>query len=207
MRVGGDKFVPVDVRVISSTHKDLREEVRAGHFRKDLYYRLAVLRLNIPPLRKRTQDIPELLAPLLQRYKKPLSCITPGMFERIQSYHWPGNIRELNSVMESYLILLGDREKDDRLFLELFEEYEAPEAHPEGHPSMGRETTLYPPGAESREEKSSRTLTEHLEEYKLKLIRKTLHRCGNNKTLAAKKLGVSTNTLWRALKKGDGLFS
>jgi propionate catabolism operon transcriptional regulator len=207
MRVGGDKIVPVDVRVISSTHKDLRQEVRAGRFRKDLYYRLAVLRLNIPPLRRRLQDIPELLAPLLKRYKKPLSCITPAMFKRIQSYHWPGNIRELNSVMESYLILLGNRKSDDRLFIELFEEYEDPESLPGRQAATGKESTISPAGTPVDQESGSRSLMEQMEDHKRRLIRQTLHRCGNNKTLAAKKLGISTNTLWRALKKGQGLFS
>jgi propionate catabolism operon transcriptional regulator len=200
MRVGGDKIVPVDVRVISSTHKDLRREVQAGLFRKDLYYRLAVLRLNIPPLRRRLQDIPELLAPLLKRYKKPLSCITPAMFERIRSYHWPGNIRELNSVMESYLILLGGQGSDERLFLELFEEYGDPEGPSLRQPAMAKDATLFPDGGEGGEVNGSRTLAEQMEAHKRSLIRQTLHRCGNNKTLAAKKLGISTNTLWRALK-------
>lgn len=207
MRVGGDKIVPVDVRVISSTHKDLREEVRAGRFRQDLYYRLAVLRLSIPPLRRRMEDIPALLAPLLESYKKPLSCLTSGMLARIQSYHWPGNIRELNSLMESYLILLGHRQSDNRLFMELFETYEDPEDPADRPPSMGKETALATAGAETDEATRPRTLMENLENHKLKIIRQTLHRCGNNKTLAAKKLGISTNTLWRALKKGQGLFS
>lgn len=202
MRVGGDKIVPVDVRVISSTHKDLRQEVRAGRFRKDLYYRLAVLRLNIPPLRRRLQDIPELLAPLLKRYKKPSSCITPAMLERIQSYPWPGNIRELNSVMESYLILLGNQKSDDQLFMELFEEYEDPESLPGRQAATGKESPISAGGTPVDEENGSRRLTEQMEDHKRRLIRQTLHRCGNNKTLAAKKLGISTNTLWRALKKG-----
>ena len=203
MRVGGDKIVPVDVRIISSTHKDLREEVRAGCFRKDLYYRLAVLRLNMLPLGRRMLDIPELLTPLLKRYHKPLSCITPSMFELIQSYHWPGNIRELNSLMESYLILLGNRKSDDRLFNELFEEYRDSHGPVGRQPSAGRDFTPPPAYAETDEESGSRTLKEHLEDQKQKIIRQTLHRCGNNKTLVAKRLGISTNTLWRALKKTE----
>jgi propionate catabolism operon transcriptional regulator len=197
----------VDVRVISSTHKDLRREVQAGRFRKDLYYRLAVLRLNIPPLRRRLEDIPELLAPLLKRYKKPLSCITPAMFERIRSYHWPGNIRELKSLMESYLILLGSRGNDERLFLELFEEYGDPASPPVGPSKRAKDRTLSPAADARGDENDSRTLAEQMEDHKRNLIRQTLHRCGNNKTLAAKRLGISTNTLWRALKRGPGLFA
>jgi propionate catabolism operon transcriptional regulator len=153
------------------------------------------------------QDIPELLAPLLKRYKKPLSCITPAMFERIRAYHWPGNIRELNSLMESYLILLDRRENDEDLFIELLEEYGDPAGPSIGQPSIPIDAALSPAGSEIVEESRSRPLMEQMEDHKLKVIRQTLHRCGNNKTLAAKKLGISTNTLWRALKRGQGLFA
>lgn len=203
MRVGGDRIVPVNVRVISSTHKDLHAEVRAGCFREDLYYRLAVLRLSIPPLRQRMQDIPELLAPLLKRYKKPLSCLTPPMRERIKSYPWSGNIRELNALIESYLILLGHRQSNEGLFTELCEEYGGP----------GRPGAVQPPAAMKggafhaapgvKAEEGARSLPEHLEAHKLKIIRQTLQQCGNNRTLTAKRLGISTNTLWRALRKEE----
>lgn len=202
MRVGGDKIVPVNVRVISSTHKDLNQEVLKGRFRKDLYYRLAILRLNIPPLRQRMQDIPELLAPLLKNYQKQLSCITAAIFERIQSYDWPGNIRELNSMIESYLILLGNRRSDEGLFIELFEEYRDPGGLGGRPPSVGRYATPSVASALTDEENDARTLAELVEGHKLNIIRQTLQGCGNNKTLAAKSLGISTNTLWRALKKG-----
>jgi propionate catabolism operon transcriptional regulator len=122
------------------------------------------------------------------------------MFERIGSYHWPGNIRELKSVMESYLILLGGQGSDERLFLELFEEYGDPEGPSLRQPAMAKDATLFPDGGEGGEVNGSRTLAEQMEAHKRSLIRQTLHRCGNNKTLAAKKLGISTNTLWRALK-------
>jgi transcriptional regulator, propionate catabolism operon regulatory protein len=198
MRVGGDRIVPVDVRVISSTHKDLQEEVRAGRFRNDLYYRLAVLRLNIPPLRRRMQDIPELLMPLLARYGKPLSCMTPEILKMVQSYHWPGNIRELNSLMESYLILLSNRHADQRLFTELFKEYQASPG-PDSRPARaGKEATVAPVAAQA-DMQDGRTLPERVKDHKLKVIRQTLRGCGNNKALAAKILGISTNTLWRAL--------
>jgi propionate catabolism operon transcriptional regulator len=202
MRVGGDKIVPVDVRVISSTHKDLHKEMGAGRFRKDLFFRLAVLRLNIPPLRQRREDTPELLEPLLTAYKKPASCITPAMFDAIQSYHWPGNIRELNSLMESYLILLGHRKGDEDLFFELFEEYRGTHT---GSPPSSTDHHLMPPSktAECGRESDVATLAAQLEARKLQIVRETLQRCANNKTLAAKRLGISTNTLWRALKKGE----
>ena len=203
MRVGGDRIVPVDVRVISSTHKDLTGEVRAGRFRKDLYYRLAVLRLGLPPLRRRWEDVPDLLAPLLRQYRKAPACLTPGMRERIKSHTWPGNIREFNSLMESYLILLGDRQNDEHLFAELFEEYQRtgrpdnPHAAAEGQiPPLLAGVPVVDGGAPT-------SLMARLEKHKLNIIRQTLDGCGHNKTLAAKKLGISTNTLWRALRKAE----
>lgn len=204
MRVGGDRIVPVDARVISSTHKNLRKEVQAGSFRKDLYFRLAILRLSIPPLRQRRQDIKALLAPLLKRYQKAPSCITPAIVKRIQTYPWPGNIRELNSLVESYLILLGNRKNDERLFLELFEEYEAPDRQLDEQLPVGENTTATFSSTANEKEMEPATLPELMEDYKLTIIRQTLHQCGNNKTLTAQKLGISTNTLWRVLKKWEG---
>ena len=203
MRVGGDKIVPVDVRIISSTHRDLREEVRAGRFRKDLYYRLAVLRLSIPPLRRRIQDIPKLLTPLLIRFGKSLSAVTPNMLTVMQSYWWPGNIRELNALMESYFILLGKRKHDERLFGEVFEEYKDP-IHPRNNAVTPQDDSPPLPVQTNASENESqlRTLNDYIESHKLKIINYALQQCANNKTLAAKKLGISTNTLWRIRKKG-----
>jgi propionate catabolism operon transcriptional regulator len=200
MRVGGDRIVPVDVRVISSTHKNLQAEMRAGRFREDLFYRLAVLRLRLPPLRRRWADIPGLLAPLLTAYKKRSSCITPAMVAKIESHTWPGNIRELHSLMESYLILLGSRRSDEDLFLELFAEYCGPlegSPPPSADPS---EPISFASVGGVREEKTP-SLAAQLEARKRRIIQETLARCANNKTLAAKQLGISPHTLWRALKK------
>ena len=203
MRVGGDRIVPVDVRVISSTHKNLPEEVREGRFRKDLFFRLAVLRLNLPPLRRRTEDIPELLAPLLTAHKKPAACITPAIMERIESYSWPGNIRELNSLVESYLILLGHRKGDEPLFFELFEEYCGPVS--EDQPPPAALPLPPPPGSTADGSNGGRpSLAAQVDARKRQIIRETLRRCAGNKTLAARHLGISTHTLWRALKKEGG---
>jgi propionate catabolism operon transcriptional regulator len=203
MRVGGDRIVPVDVRVISSTHKDLQAEVQAGNFRRDLYYRLAVLRLKIPPLRERLQDIPQLLAPLLKRYRKPASGLTPAMRERIQSYPWAGNIRELNALMESYLILLGTRPSDEGLFDELCEEYAGSDRSAARTPPTGRRREPLSAGPETNVPGPARSLAAHLEDHKRQIIHQTLRACGHNKTLTARRLGISTNTLWRVLKKAN----
>ena len=121
-RIGGDRLIPVDVRIISSTLKDLLKEIELGRFQMDLYFRLANHKLTLPPLRERLEDIPDILRKLLQRYGKGEGAISPAMIELMKNYRWPGNLRELNSLVETYLILSGGSKVDERLFLELFEE-------------------------------------------------------------------------------------
>ena len=107
MRIGGDRIVSVDVRIISSTYKDLREEVNLGKFRADLYFRLAVLKLDIPPLRKRPEDIPFIVQEILYKYGRGTKRISDKMVDRMKGYNWPGNIRELDSLIKRYVVLLG----------------------------------------------------------------------------------------------------
>jgi len=105
-RVGGDREIPVDIRVIAATHRDLRREVELGHFREDLYFRLAVVPLHLPPLRERRQDIPLIANALLERMARrdnaeaqPLE-LTPDTVQALQAHDWPGNVRELRNVLE-----------------------------------------------------------------------------------------------------------
>src|SRR5262249_52766687 len=103
-RVGGKEWIKVDVRVVAATNKDLTELVRTGTFRQDLYYRVNVVTIHLPPLRERVEDIPALVHSLLRRYgqengKDPLS-ITDEALELLLSYSWPGNIRELENTIE-----------------------------------------------------------------------------------------------------------
>jgi DNA-binding NtrC family response regulator len=105
-RVGGTKPISVDVRIVAATHRDLRRWVNRGQFRQDLYYRLAVARLEIPPLRERTEDIPLLVEHFLGEMgvEKPVEHVVPGaVLETLKSYHWPGNVRELRNFVESAL--------------------------------------------------------------------------------------------------------
>ena len=101
-RVGGNKTKAVDVRVVCATNRDLREEVEAGRFREDLYYRLAVVELTLPPLRTRVADLPQLCQHLLRRASPTRAVIgvAPEVQAIFESYHWPGNVRELNNVVE-----------------------------------------------------------------------------------------------------------
>lgn len=110
-RVGGTKDIPVDVRVIAATNKDLKEEIAKGKFREDLYYRLSVIPINISPLRERKDDIPPLIDYFLNKKAAKLSKSVPkiddGLYRKLLSYDWPGNVRELENVVENIVNFNG----------------------------------------------------------------------------------------------------
>ena len=112
-RVGGDKEIEVDVRVIAATNKDLREEIRRGNFREDLYHRLAVIVVRVPALREHPDDIPALvdhfIRTLAEEYGKPPKEIDAEAVALLRGMPWTGNIRELRNVVERLLILSGER--------------------------------------------------------------------------------------------------
>jgi two-component system C4-dicarboxylate transport response regulator DctD len=111
-RLGGNEAIPVECRVIAASKADLKAESDAGRFRSDMYYRLNVARLDLPPLRERKADIPLLMAYFLQqaatRFNRPLPEWTPADLARWQRHDWPGNVRELRNVAERYCLGLGD---------------------------------------------------------------------------------------------------
>ena len=122
VRVGGEKEIPIDVRVIAATNKDLSEEIKHERFREDLFHRIAVIIINVPPLRERKEDIPLLVEhfskEICSSYGKPQKVFTAGAIEKLQSFDWPGNIRELRNVVERLIILGGEKitEKDVEIF-------------------------------------------------------------------------------------------
>jgi propionate catabolism operon transcriptional regulator len=189
MRVGGDRYVPVDVRVISSTFKDLSREVRLGNFRRDLFFRLSVLKLNLPPLRKRLKDIPHIATQLLDKYSNGTKKLTEKSFQILQDYYWPGNIREFDSFIKLYAILLGNSESDEHLVRSLLDEFST------DHRVLQIEengfTYREPPDI------AAKTLRERIKAYEAKIIHDTLKQF--NKKQAAQKLGISVNTLWRKI--------
>lgn len=197
MRVGGDKIVPVDVRIISSTYKDLSEEVRSERFRMDLFYRLEVLKLAIPPLRERLKDLPCIVYDILYKYQGAPEIISKKMIECMEDYDWPGNIRELDSLIKRYVILLGDSKPDEKLFMDLFAELR-------GRSCVPREEGALLQGKISGN--GSKTLKEQVETYESMVIEKTLEECHYNKKETAKRLGISLNTLWRKLNLPDTSF-
>ncbi|MFW6011249.1 MAG: sigma-54-dependent transcriptional regulator [Desulfosalsimonas sp.] len=206
-RLGAGKTTKVDVRVIAATNKDIEAEVRAGRFRQDLYWRLKVITLDMPPLKNRIEDIPELVNYFLRRfaaeYDKPVCHIAESALKRLFSYSWPGNVRELeNCVRRAVLLSSGDVISEAGLMI--------PEAHADS-----------PPAAESDQELLMHRLKQSLEEIipellrlsenqlysdiialtEETLIRKTLEQCNNNQVKAASLLGISRNTLRDRLRK------
>jgi len=186
MRVGGDRILPVDVRIIASAHRDIRQDVQEGRFRPDLYFRLSVLRLNIPPLRERPEDILVIAEEVLRRHGVDIGCLSSSMQEMLLSYDWPGNIRELLSVLESYRILAEGGVCDERIFGQIMKEIR-----------WGDESTEI--STPSKGPIGPAPLRQHLEAFERNLITQTLKDCGYNRKLAAKTLGISLSTLWRKL--------
>ena len=112
-RVGGQRTIEVDVRVIAATNKDLEEEIRAGNFREDLYYRLNVLPFHVPPLRERAEDIPLLVGHFLEYFcskeSRGIKTMSPNALANLKSYNWPGNVRELKNIIERLVIMTPDQ--------------------------------------------------------------------------------------------------
>ena len=189
VRVGGEHVIPVDIRILSASHKSLAELVRQGTFRHDLFHRLAALRLHVPPLRERLNDIPDLTAALLKKYGKAPHHLTPPFLRQLRDAYWPGNVRELLAFMESYLIVLGGRAMDTGLFAELLQEWTA------GYPPASGDVAPMPPIAPT----GQGGMKEQLDEARRRIAEETVHLCGGNKRQAAQRLGISYNTLWRIL--------
>jgi DNA-binding NtrC family response regulator len=177
MRVGGTRPITVDVRLVSSSNRDLRKAVAEGKFREDLFYRLSVVRIDLPPLRERLGDIPLLAAHFLAMYstslKKRIRGVHPDAMDLLARYPWPGNIRELENVIERAMIMAesGDEILPDDLPLEFRDALPEPE-----------------PMAEVTNAERD-------------LIIRTLRDCGGNRSLAARKLGIGRRTLYDKLAR------
>jgi len=187
-RVGGIKTIKVDVRLVTATNRDLVQDISAGSFREDLYYRLNVVPIHIPPLRERREDIPLLvehfLAKFNDRLKKQIDSVSADAISRLVSYHWPGNIRELENLMERTM-----------LFCER-SEIQVSDLPPEigGLPPMSAAGS---PNAASLKE-AVRAETERVER---ELIQKALDETGGNVTQAARKLKISRKSLQTKMKE------
>ncbi len=179
-RVGESRAFAVDVRVVCATHRDLAERVREGHFREDLYYRLKVLSLAVPPLRERREDVLALASHFLAEEKTPARGFSARARERLLRYPWPGNVRELhNAVKHGAALATGPAIDDDDLPEELSR---APEGAARGAAGDGS---------------ALKTLAEVEREH----IARVLDACGGSQVEAARVLGVGRTTLWRKLRE------
>jgi two-component system response regulator AtoC len=185
-RLGGTQAIPVDARIVSATHRDLAQAVREGTFREDLYYRVNVVRIAVPPLRERPADIPLLAGRLLERLSRRMGRrsegISPEALRKLQGYSFPGNVRELENLLERACIRAGAG---------TIEAADIDLAAPVGGSnSLGRDSGV------------SRSLPESatLQEIERRSILAALQRWEGNRTLAARELGISRRSLQYKLK-------
>jgi DNA-binding NtrC family response regulator len=182
-RLGGTKTLKVDVRLVAATNRDLRAALEEGTFREDLYYRLNVVAIDIPPLRDHKEDIPALANFFLERYVresgKSISGFTPDALKRLMDYHWPGNVRELQNIIERGVALSSGSTLD------------APDIYLDDlgkRPAAGHSPFALPPGMS-------------LEQWEDETIREALRHANGNKSQAARALGLSRNALRYRLTK------
>lgn len=191
-RIGGQSVIPVDIRVIAATNRNLFEEVKKGNFRKDLYYRLNVLTLKLPSLRERKEDIPLLARNFVKgfndKYGRNISGLSPEAEDILLSQAYYGNIRELSNVIERAVILTETHT------ITSTDIYNALSNQPD-------EQTL---DSESRPPSDT---VDHFPFSERDRIVRAMEKCGLNQIRAAKLLGISRTTLWRKLKKYDLSFS
>ncbi|MDZ7362537.1 MAG: sigma-54 dependent transcriptional regulator [candidate division KSB1 bacterium] len=188
-RVGGEETVRVDVRVIAATHRNLKEEVAAGKFREDLYYRLHIVPINLPPLRQRVEDLPMLVDHFIQRLGRELRKlnlkIEPPALEMMRNYHWPGNVRELENVLERAAVLCDGEHITLADLPPLVKD---------------RVAVFQLPG-------ENLDLNQTLEEVERALIERAMSRAHGVKAEAARLLGIKATTLLYKLEKygvGEG---
>lgn len=187
-RIGGQKSIPINTRVIAATHKNLADEVEKGNFRLDLYYRLNVINFQIPSLRERSKDVPYLVQYIVDKLSGRLGMepplITPEFYDCLAEYNWPGNVRELENVIEQALHMV----ESDILV-------------PDHLPNR-----IYIPGSAEQDnynsiEKNIEKNAEKLKDNEAKVIRDTLETYRWNISKAASTLGIGRNTLYRKIKQ------
>lgn len=204
-RVGGDAEYRVQVRVVSATNRNLDTEIAENRFRADLYYRLAEIILQVPPLRSRPEDLPELAVAFLrkanERFGKNFETLEPGLIARFQEYPWPGNVRELKSTIYRMVLLFDgpilraswwDAPQNRTLAAEPTTSPELKGTPPAVlHPVPGDSPASLPAGAQLPNTRQ-----------KLALAKQLLAESGDNYTWVASQLGINSSTLWRWRKAG-----
>ena len=179
--IGGNEIIPVDVRVIAATNKELEKEMKRGNFREDLYFRLNVLEIKVPPLRERRQDIPLLVEHFMQLFCQehgvPEKFVTPRAMDKLMNYSWPGNVRELKNLIEKLMILV-----------------DSPEIRPF---DIGSVVKNYP----TIKSNDVSSLKQARQDFEREFIREKLALANWNVTKAAKMLGIPRTYLYKKMKK------
>jgi propionate catabolism operon transcriptional regulator len=197
MRIGGDRVIPVDVRVVAATNQRLSAEVKAGRLREDLYFRLNVLSVTLPPLRDRPEDIPCLVRRLIRRastqYDRAPFDIPPAFLDRLGSLPWQGNVRQLEHFIER-LVLLCASEFSPHVFEELHDELLS-------YSKECMESTAPVRPVEASGRASPAAPLPPLESLTRAQVEQALAAAGHSRNAAAKALGVSRTTLWRRMRQ------
>ena len=187
IRVGGDKVIPVDLRIVCATNRNLGQLIKTNRFHQDLYFRINVLRIVLPPLRARGECLPVLIRHFLKEIGQRLGCPAPGVhphaMAKLLRYPFPGNVRELKNLLERLVVTCGNSSIGPAEVKRQMEDWMPAEeaAPPRSRPGGGGEL---------------------LRQEEMKLIHRVLEECRGNRTQAARRLGISTATLWRRLNRG-----
>lgn len=187
VRVGGGETIAINVRVIAATNKNLETEVNAGRFREDLFFRLNVFPITVPPLRERPADIDLLAAHFLEKLRYPSAKITKDVAESLRAYHWPGNIRELRNIIERATILAdGGAIKPEHLgFL----------------PGLSPTRAVAAAAPEPAPQSPTSAADQGIEDVEKQMIVAALQACNGNKSNAAKRLRITRRVLYTKLRK------
>jgi transcriptional regulator with PAS, ATPase and Fis domain len=182
-RVGGTKTLSMNARIIVATNKDLEKEIEEKRFRDDLFYRINVVNIHLPPLRERKEDLALLIEHFLQtfrkKFNKKITYISPEAFELLNRYSWPGNIRELENVLEHVFVLCSD---------ETIQTNSLPD-------------WLVKNLKQNMRLNDDRPYIESIQDAEKLHIQSILHKYGNDRQKVAKTLGIDKSTLWRKMKK------
>ena len=185
-RLGGNRPIPLKARILFATHRSLPQMVQQGSFRQDLFFRLNVLKIEVPSLQDRVEDIPILANHFVETYAashgKPVRQIDPGAMELLTHHDWPGNIRELENVVQRAVILADG---------EMIRAEDLPD------------TMQFPVRTGSAVEEGMQSFDEQLHEYKIKLATQAILDCNGNKTHAARRLNISRAYLHRLVRSDE----
>ncbi|HYV64699.1 MAG TPA: sigma-54 dependent transcriptional regulator [Myxococcales bacterium] len=191
-RLGGAAAIKVDCRVVAATNRDLAAQVKEGRFREDLFYRLNVIQVVLPPLRDRVEDVPLLADHFVARYAakngKPVRALTPAALEALEGYSWPGNVRELENAIERAVVLSQGSELDVDALPDAVQNAARAGPRPAVPAALEGRTLTIPLGTP-------------MEEIELRVIRETLRHTKGDKNLAAQLLGIAARTIYRKLPK------